>query len=137
MQSLFFAIRIFSQFVNFCLFDDCFNRNGLWSITCFSFHTCAATADFSIFYISKVFLNPSYQISFCLSYIYLLAVFAIDMINSWFLFWRNVIFKIGIQKIFDRLFVLRHEYYVRVFEDFVKFIMCLWISKLIVGDILI
>ena len=88
--------------------------------------TCAATANFSIspFFISKVFFNPSFQISFCLSYIYLLAILAIDLINVWFLFWWNVIFQVGIQKIFDGVFVVQREYCVVVFEDFVKFIMC-------------
>ena len=40
----------------------CFNKTGLWSTACFSFHTCAATADFSIFQffsISKVFFTRS------------------------------------------------------------------------------
>ena len=30
------------------MFDACFNRTGLQSIAHFSFHTCAATADFFI-----------------------------------------------------------------------------------------
>ena len=123
MQFLFFVTRIFSQVVNSCLFDSCFNRTGLWSIVCFSFHTCAASDDFSISpfsYISKVLFNPSFQISFFLSYIYLLAVLAIDLINSWFLFWLNVIFQVGIQKIFDGEFVLQCEYYLVVSEDFVS-----------------
>jgi hypothetical protein len=38
---------------------------------------------------------------------------------------------------FDRVFILQHEYYVVVFEDFVKFIVCPWmVNKLFVGDIL-
>ena len=32
MRSLFFVIRIFSQFVNSCLFAACFNRTGLWTM---------------------------------------------------------------------------------------------------------
>ena len=53
------------KIINSSLFDACFNRTGLRSIVCFSFHTCAVIADFSIspfFYISKVFFNPSFQI---------------------------------------------------------------------------
>ena len=84
MITLISAIRMFSLFVNSCLFDASFNRTGLWSIACLSFHTCAATSDVSISpfcYISKVFFNPSFQICFCLSYIYLLTVLAIDLIS--------------------------------------------------------
>ena len=39
---MWFVIRIFSQSVNSCLFDACFNRAGLWSVVCFS------STDFSI-----------------------------------------------------------------------------------------
>ena len=46
MQSLFFVIRIFSQVVNSCLFDACFNRTCLWSIVCFYFHIFAAMLIF-------------------------------------------------------------------------------------------
>jgi hypothetical protein len=50
------------------------------------FHKCDAIADFSvsIFNILKVFFKPSFQVFFlfCLSYINLLAILAIDLINA-------------------------------------------------------
>ena len=107
-NAMFFVIRIFSQFVNSCLFDACFNRTGLWFTACYSFHTCAATADFSIsqfFIFLKCSLTLVSKFLFVFSIIYILAIFAIDLINSWFIFWRNVIFEVGIQKIFDGKFV--------------------------------
>ena len=86
---LFFLIKIFSQF-NPHLFDACFN-------------------------ISKMFFYPSFRISFWLSYMYLFTILAIDLISAWFIFGWNVIFQVGIQKIFDAVFVLWHTttYYPR------------------------
>ena len=112
MRSLFFVMRMFSQLVNICLFNVSFNRIGLWSIVYPFFHIIFATSDFSIspFFI---FLNCSLTLvpKFIFVFpIYLLVVLAIDLINSWFLFWRNVVFQVGIQKIFMEN--LYYEYYV-------------------------
>ena len=74
----------------------------------------------------KCFLTLISKFLFVLP-IYILAVLAINLINSRFIFWRNVIFQVGFQKIFDGEFVLQGEYYVVVSEDFVKFIMCSWV----------
>ena len=94
MRSLFFVIRIFFQFVNsICLMlalielvydpmDDFPSINGC--SYCWFFYL-------SVFNISKVFFYPSFQVSSCLSYIYLLKILATDLINcnncSWFDKW--------------------------------------------------
>ena len=69
-----FVIRIFSQFVNSCLFDACFNSTGLRSIAVFFFPYMCYYCWFvylSICNIYKVFFYLGFQISFCLSYIYI------------------------------------------------------------------
>ena len=134
MQSLFFVIKIFFQFVNSCLFDAI---TGLLWFVCFSFHTWAATANFSI---SPFFLFLKFSltlVSFCLSYIYLLAILAINL-KFLISFLKECYLSSWNSKEFYWRIVLRREYHVVVSEYSVKFIMCPWIiSKLFVGDILI
>ena len=116
MPSLFFAIWIFSQFVNSCLFDVCYNGTGLRSIALFLIYIFQMLIIlFLYFYISKVFFHPSFQISF---------IFPIYSYNLSDKFLILHLVECYLQKMFDGVFVLWCEYYVVVFEDFVKFIMC-------------
>jgi hypothetical protein len=113
-------------------------------LVCNPFHCMEYMCCYCYFSISPLLLLfckcSLFLISKCLFVfpIYVLTILAIDLINAQFIFWWNVIFQVGIQNIFDAIFVLRRKYYLVVFVYFVKFIMCPWmVSKLFVGDFLI
>ena len=86
MQSSFFIIRKFSQFVNSCLLEACFNRTDLRYIARFSFHTKCCYCwifYFFIFNISKVFFYHCYCVFIvCVNQVIALKSTKISLLSS-------------------------------------------------------
>ena len=88
------------------LFDAYINIIYVWSIPHFSYHTRAANNLFLYF---SIFLKRSFVLysKFISTFpiIFFFTIVVTELINAWFLSQWNVIFHVGIQKIFNGIFV--------------------------------